>query len=448
MLHFAVGIISRMRRANAAALLLACAVLGCPGTALAMQVPVASESGGGWQARIESSAESPQRLVVVDKGLQRLHVFRRESPLALETTYDCTTGQKQGDKVFSGDLRTPEGVYFVVDKVRQRLDFGEYGTMAYALNYPSPMDKLRGKTGHGIWIHSRGRPITPLETRGCIAVNLDDMDGLSPRLMPGTAVVVANSVVSDARPPSAADEAINQLIVRKTSDWNRAWAARSSEMFDFYAPEAYTKAQNESFAAFKGQKERLFGTLPWIQILHGEIRVLRGPDYWVSWFPQFYRAPNTTSEGTRRLYWQPDTSGELRIVGMEWIPEDLGLSATYLESVTPSVVQFIETWREAWERGDIAAYMKAYSPQAVQAPRSGAPAIEQHKKVTWGARKPTKVQFSGLRVMVENVGVSVDMMQEYRDSSGYRDKGVKRVLLHPKGDSWVIAVEEWSAVAP
>lgn len=48
--------------------------------------------------------------------------------------------------------------------------------------------------------------------------------------------------------------------------------------------------------------------------------------------------------------------------------------------------------------------------------------------------------------MVVQGGVKVDMMQTYRDTSGYQDKGVKTVMLHPQGESWLIASEDWSAV--
>lgn len=63
-----------------------------------------------------------------------------------------------------------------------------------------------------------------------------------------------------------------------------------------------------------------------------------------------------------------------------------------------------------------------------------------------GAEKPARVDLSGLRVMVVQGGVKVDMMQTYRDTSGYQDKGVKTVMLHPQGESWLIASEDWSAV--
>ena len=64
--------------------------------------------------------------------------------------YLCTTGQAQGDKQVRGDLKTPEGVYFVVRKRTERLDFEEYGGEAYILDYPNPpVGWLRGKTAIG-----------------------------------------------------------------------------------------------------------------------------------------------------------------------------------------------------------------------------------------------------------------------------------------------------------
>ncbi len=397
-----------------------------------------------WETQVVDGATTPQQLIVVDKKEQQLYIYKRESPLRLDSSYACTTGQKTGDKLLSGDLRTPEGIYFVVGKIHQKLDFEEYGNDAYALNYPNPVDKLRGKTGYGIWIHSRGRPITPLETRGCIAVDLPDMDKLASNLAPGTAVVVANNIASDAASPIQVADSTEQLIFQKTREWNRAWSDRSADLFDFYAPDEYSRAQGESFNQFKKQKEFYFSTLPWIHILHGDIRVLRGPNYWVSWFTQHYRAPNTISEGVRRLYWQEDESGQLRIIGMEWLPEELGLTATYLEKITPSITQFIEKWRQAWEQGDLTTYMAAYRDNAVQGKRVGADVIKEHKVQIWKKRAPAKVVLSGLRIMPEKNGVSVDMMQEYKDASGYQDKGIKKILLHPVGDTWVIATEDWT----
>ena len=301
-----------------------CSLLG----ALVLIVSVSPAYADNWQATLHDVA-LPTRIVVVDKSLQKLHLFERRSPVRLMQTYPCTTGQQPGDKYATGDLRTPEGVYFVGYKITSGLDFKEYGGRAYTLNYPNPVDRLRGKTGHGIWIHSRGRDITPLETRGCVAVSLPHIAELDPLLGTGTAVVMAERVtgaLSSAQSPVTA-----RLLKNKMQQWTNAWASRSPQMFTFYDPDAYTKAQPESFQSFKINKERLFSILPWIEIHNRDIHVLEGPDYWVTWTDQHYRAPNLSTEGVRRLYWQRSGKGDFRIVGMEWEPRDLGMRADILK---------------------------------------------------------------------------------------------------------------------
>jgi len=286
-----------------------------------------------WQATLHDVA-LPASVVAVDKARQELYSFERRSPVRLMQTYPCTTGQQPGDKYVTGDLRTPEGVYFVGYKIATNLDFMEYGGIAYTLNYPNPVDRLRGKTGHGIWIHSRGRDIAPLETRGCVAVNLSHIAELGPLLTTGTAVIMAERVtgiLSSAQSPITA-----HLLKNKMQQWTEAWANRSPQMFMFYDTEAYTKAQPESFQSFKANKERLFKILPWIKIHNRDIHVLEGPDYWVTWTDQYYRAPNLSTEGVRRLYWQRDGKGEFRIVGMEWEPRDLGMHAEILKGALAS----------------------------------------------------------------------------------------------------------------
>jgi murein L,D-transpeptidase YafK/ketosteroid isomerase-like protein len=360
--------------------------------------------------------------------------------------YDCTTGQVAGDKMTSGDLRTPEGVYFVVTKIDRGLDFTEYGGIAYPLNYPNPVDILHGKTGYGIWLHSRGKDIVPLSTKGCVAIDLDAIGRLGPHLRAGTAVVVAENVATDARPATKAESAITSLLEDKTRKWNTAWAGRSSEFFAMYNPDAYSKAQQSPFAAFRSQKERLFAVLPWIHIVYRDINVMQGPDYWVTWFEQYYRAPNMTAEGVRRLYWQPGDNGDLRIVGMEWLPQNVGLETSYLETITPGVAKFIETWRKAWAQANAKAYAALYAPDSRQGVLSGRENIQRTKEGLWKRTKPTKVELAGLRIMLDRGGIKADMTQVYRDSTGKGDKGVKTLILQPQGDSWLISAESWSSL--
>ncbi len=282
--------------------------------AAAVSVPAA-----GWQAQIVGHATTPSRLVAVDKTRQTLFLFERQSPLRIANEYACTTGQADGDKLVRGDLKTPEGIYFVSQRLASGLDFTKYGNEAYTLNYPNPVDRLRKKTGYGIWIHGRGTPIIPKETQGCVAMNNGDIAVLGKNLLPGTPVALA-SAVNFSPAPSPQDRTLLASLEKKTVAWAKAWGNRSKAMFDYYDPEAYSMAQGENFSAFRAQKERLFKQLPWIETKVHNVQALQGPGYWVTWFHQDYRAPNLSTQGVRRLYWQRDGRGDLRIVGMEWEP--------------------------------------------------------------------------------------------------------------------------------
>ncbi|PWL65278.1 MAG: hypothetical protein DBY37_00845 [Desulfovibrionaceae bacterium] len=558
-----------------------------------------------WQTTITDAPGLPPEFVAVDKSSQRLFLLARRSPLTVEEAFPSIHGRVEGDKQVEGDLRTPEGVYFVRGKIQAQLDFDEYGSQAHALNYPNPVDRLRGKTGYGIWIHSKGRPIATQKTQGCIAIDLADIDRLAPRLKPGMPVLVAQRVDgpvlrvsgskqavqpssaavltgtsadtqsgatplfqtaalngtsphSPSEPPAAvalpaeapvsgemnptipadtsfhisvsgsagktgntfneeqntaavgnkegsasssgdaelssgygisadlalpsseddapipavtedvteesaqgnsslpilfdssalksiADEASLREVARCSAEWNKAWAARSPAFFDFYEPDAYTRT-SEDFAAFKLLKSSLFQRFSWISIEQGDISVLPGPGYWVSWFTQYYRAPNLHTEGIRRLYWMPRENGELKIVAMEWLPKELGLHDAFMKRVTPDILRLVEDWRRAWEDGDLERYASFYRPTADQGNLRGLSAILENKKNIWARKKPAKVEFQGTTVYVEDRGVRVRMTQLYSDSSGYHDKGVKELLLYPQDDSWRIASESWTVI--
>ena len=293
---------------------------GCLGLCLAF--PAHAEN---WQAPLYDEG-LPSHLVAVDKHRQSFLFFERKSPLRLKYAFPCTTGQVPGDKQVINDKRTPEGIYFVEYKIASGLDFAEYGGVAYTLNYPNPVDRLRGKTGHGIWIHSKGFGIYPRDTRGCVAIGLEDIDTVGPSLVPGTAVVLAHAVDETAVPQP--DDGTARLLRHRMQQWSDAWAARSEKLFDFYDAAAYSKA-TEDFGRFRQNKRRLFKMLSFIKIINRDIHVLQGPGYWVTWSEQFYTASNLSTEGVRRLYWQRDDKGEFRIVGMEWTPRDMGMLAEF-----------------------------------------------------------------------------------------------------------------------
>ena len=278
-------------------------VWGCTALLLAglMCVPEAR----AWEAVTDGLPD--QAVVAVDKSRQRFFLMEKGK----SRDYLCTTGQAQGDKQVRGDLKTPEGVYFVVRKRTEQLDFEEYGGEAYILDYPNPVDRLRGKTGSGIWVHSRGRAITPFESRGCVVLNLKDIAEVGPELKRGTPVLIGERVEIAPR-----KDAVRE-VEERTRGWRAAW--RRGEAGDGFI--ALERAA--SIRKVERQEKRA-------RVTFGPVRALEGPGYVVSWFAQRTASPDGGAEtgGTppllgetrrRRIPHRRNGMGRLAFLGFETV---------------------------------------------------------------------------------------------------------------------------------
>lgn len=404
----------------------------------------------GWLAHLAGNPTGPPMFLAVNKHSQELYVFEQKSPLALVEKITCTTGEVLGDKMVEGDLRTPEGVYFIQNRLDSGLDFGLYGPLAHTLNYPNPVDKLKGKTGYGIWIHGRGHDIRPMETQGCVALNNPDLVKLDKMLHRHLPVVIAQNV---AWQPELHDPKHPKHLLQLVSDWAEAWQARSSAFFEFYDGERFSQSGSESFGAFRSHKESLFSNLPWIQVRAHNVRALPGPDYWVTWFDQYYRSPTLTSGGTKRLYWMQNGAGAWRIVGREWVSADAEatkrMEARYLLDALQDMRQFVDQWRTAWADASLKDYLTFYSEQASQGSRQGREAIAAHKQLIWQEKHPVKVDLGALNVKLHPQGLEVGFSQSYQDAKGYADEGYKTLVVEPSlagVAGWKIVAEDWSAM--
>ncbi|WP_432738179.1 L,D-transpeptidase Cds6 family protein [Maridesulfovibrio sp. FT414] len=394
----------------------------------------------GWQPVLESTALLPEFMVAVDKGSQKLHMLVHQSPLHAEVSFSCATGQASGDKVSEGDLKTPEGVYFTTGKRTGLTDFELYGTMAFPLDFPNPVDRIKGKTGYGIWIHGRGKKLLPRDTKGCVALVNEDISVLDSRVKPGTPVVIGETLSwSGASGQQPAESEELEKLVRK---WAADWENRDNAFFDAYSPELFTKSDDSSFKNFRKRKKRIFSSTDWIDIELYNIKALPGPDYWVTWFDQYYRSGRLSSSTSKRLYWQK-IDGKWKIVGREYGPAISSLKGRYLDSKRPEVKAFLERWRSEWLAADLAEYISFYDSMASQGRRRGVSAIGESKKRIWENRKPATLEFGSFELAEHPLGLEVGFLQNYSDVSGYSDKGFKKLVIRPQGDSWLIVDEQW-----
>ncbi len=380
-------------------------------------------------------------VLVVDKSRQKLFVHDGKNREIVREIV-CTTGQVRGDKLVEGDLRTPEGIYFIERSIERGLDFELYGGQALVLNFPNPVDKAVQKTGHGIWIHGRGRVIVPRDTRGCVAMNNENLDALKKQSRLGwTPVFIASSLPVGEQSCSAGDLSV---LLDKTARWARDWSGKSEDFFASYDPRAYDRISGKSFSAFVAQKRNLFHRYDWIRVFLSPVRAVCAGSYAVTYFGQLYQAPGRSFEGIKRLYWQKDKNDDWKIVGEEWRKKDLGLRQAYQQERRPKLLAWLETWRQAWEKGDLETYKKYYLETATQGRRKGLESICRHKESVWGKAMPTRVELEDVQIKDTSQGVVVSAMQTFADRTGYQDRGLKELVLLPDGEnSWKIVREDW-----
>lgn len=395
----------------------------------------------GWTPTLGSHKWTPRRMIAIDKGEQAVFLLEHESPLKAIRKLPCTTGQVEGDKEVRGDLRTPEGVYFLGSRIRRSLGWELYGNLAYALNYPNPVDRINGKTGSGIWLHGRGKTLTPRDTRGCIAMKVPDLQSLGSGLEPGTPVVVARDV-SWTPDPGGEGKTANELV-KRVHEWAADWQNRSEKFFDYFDPVAFTLSGSGDFARYRAHKENIFAHTPWIHVMVDDVHAVAGPDYWVTWFDQYYRSPSLSQTVGKRFYWKKNEQGHWVIVGREYAPASRDLQPEYVESVRRDVDGLLEGWVAAWKNSDVDSYMKYYSESPVQGNRRGFETIRDYKKTLWAEKPPVSISVDDVKISLIPRGLRVAFVQKYEDASGYSDRGVKTLVLAPKGDVWEIEREEW-----
>lgn len=405
---------------------------------LVFAVPALAE---GWATKLSSHNYGPERLIAVEKQSQTFMMFERKSPLREVRRFPCTTGQLTGDKLVEGDMRTPEGVYFVGPKINRTLNWDLYGNLAYSLNYPNPIDKIKGKTGSGIWIHGRGKEFLPRDTLGCVALKVPDMLNVSKEFEFGTPVVIARDVEWTPE-PGEADKIAKQLAARLEA-WAQDWEGQNDAFFQHYDSALMSVSEGSSFNSFVSHKKNVFAAKPWIHVMVDNIRAIPGPDYWVTWFDQYYRTSGMVSMTGKRFYWMRDAEGEWRIVGREYVPAGEDLKDKYLAVKSEEVRQVIDAWRDAWLSMNADAYGELYSSDAVQGNRRGASRIIDYKKALWAKTPPVTVHVDDLKISTHPKGLQVAFVQRFEDAGGYSDIGRKTMVMVPDGATWKIGSEHW-----
>lgn len=265
-----------------------------------------------WPRQILALGTSVKKALLIDKSANRMYVYSRQKSGALVedvNDYYITTGKLVGDKSIKGDLRTPEGVYFVTSWISPSKLPDKYGVGAFPVNYPNELDKRNGKTGYGIWLHgtdkgSYNRP--PRDSEGCVVLTNIDLSALKSEIVPGVTPVVITNKVEWVDYATWQQERID--ILQAVESWRTDWESMNVNKYlshygkDFWSSTHNLKswsARKRLLAKNKTYQKVNFSNLsvllyPKTKRKQGEIAVVR--------LQQDYKSNNFKSEMSKRLY--------------------------------------------------------------------------------------------------------------------------------------------------
>jgi murein L,D-transpeptidase YafK len=261
-------------------------------------------------------------IFIVDKSDRSLEVWRQSRPTAKSFEikrvegFPADLGKNAGDKVTEGDHKTPEGIYFFLDKLEgANLDFKLYGNRAYTTNYPNLFDVIDGKTGSGIWLHAVPDEV-PLTrgSRGCVVVRNDVVVSLDPYIQLGkTPIVISDRI--EAR-PFKDFQAEQSRLTGWLEAWRAAWTSKDIDAYMNFYDDNFRSAEMGK-SDWRNYKQRLNKQYKAIDVRLSEPLGVEHRGRAIVRFVQNYSSDQLNDTGEKTLH-LVSRNGAWKILSEEW----------------------------------------------------------------------------------------------------------------------------------
>lgn len=257
-------------------------------------------------------APTQKHAIVVDASRSRVYIYENANGTPrLVDDYYTTLGKRGIEKEREGDQKTPIGVYEVTSKIPGSKLPDLYGWGAFPINYPNAWDRMRGKTGYGIWLHgvpSDTYARAPSASDGCIALANPDIEELGKRVQVGaTPVIIADRVEWIAPDASRAER---DLLMRQFEAWRSDWESLDTNRYLAHYARDF-RSEGMDIAAWQAHKKRVNTAKTWIKVSLTNMSVFRNPGKQgliVVTFDQDFRSNNFAQQARKRQYWITEES--------------------------------------------------------------------------------------------------------------------------------------------
>jgi len=256
--------------------------------------------------------ESQKLALVLDSTKSTLFVFENTGKIPRYVAdYYVTIGKNGMEKLREGDKKTPVGVYRVVSRLPKDKLTDFYGSGAYPISYPNEWDLMRGRDGHGIWLHGTPRDTysrPPRASDGCIVLTNQDLETLAARLQIGSTPIVIADSIDWAKPAEV--ESIRSELASAIEDWRHDWESRNTDAYLRHYARKFT-SNGLNITQWSAQKYQVNSAKSWIRIKVSALSILLFPgkeEMAVATFDQDYASSNLSHRMMKRQYWIRENS--------------------------------------------------------------------------------------------------------------------------------------------
>jgi len=277
-----------------------------------------SAADGGLPASLIRIPESVSTVFVAETSTAKFHRFERsDGGIVHRGSFSMSIGEEGPGKMYSGDKRTPLGVYFITEQLDTSKMHEKYGATAFPLDYPNAWDQRAGRDGDGIWVHGAHpedgqRP--ERDTDGCIALANKDLRTLAAEFEDNTTPVLVTREVAWGK--ASDNDTLRVELENQIADWVASKA--KGDLFTFLS------LYDKDFKRW-GMDKSEWSTLNLQSVSQrktreielSELLLLAYPDeegLYLSRFRQTVKDGEREIVSTARLYWRRDASGTLKIV--------------------------------------------------------------------------------------------------------------------------------------
>jgi murein L,D-transpeptidase YafK len=263
-------------------------------------------------------APMQKHAIVVDASRSRVYVYENANgtPRLVEDYY-TTLGKRGIEKEREGDQKTPIGVYEVTSKIPGSKLPDLYGWGAFPINYPNAWDRMRGKTGYGIWLHgvpSDTYARAPSASDGCIALANPDLAELGKRVQAGATPVIITGRAEWLTPEAWRAE--SSAFMRQLEAWRKDWESLDTGRYLAHYSRDF-RSGSMNIAAWREHKQRVNAAKTRIKVSLANVSVFRNPgkqSLIAVTFDQDYRSNNLAQQTRKRQYWIEEDDGRWKIV--------------------------------------------------------------------------------------------------------------------------------------